>query len=408
MINNNNTEAFITTESTRSGQPANHNHGPSGCGGGRGRPGWVRRSNPATAMMTPPAVLSPADLHHFTEHGWVVAKSVIDPAQARRTAEEVWAFAGLDPDDEECWYEDDGTTLRRINTAMYHGQSQWDNRTAPRVHGAFSQVWGTPRLWTSHDSVNINPPSRAAPPPPPKDLHWDCDLRLWTLDQAKAARPIQGGIQGVLYLVDTPPQNGAFVCVPGFHRKLDAWLDELPPDTDNLREAFNRQFPAGGPDALRVGAAAGDLIIWDTRLPHTGSVNCGTKPRVCQYISMFPAPVDMDTARPHTLGHQRDGVSATDMPHGEYRRRWYEECTGGLKSLGGADSHGGQPAAPSNRSGPAALRSILARRLAGLEPWPAEVAPVVPAYEHALGLPPWESENLAPIITSAGPTAARM
>jgi hypothetical protein len=33
---------------------------------------------------------------------------------------------------------------------------------------------------------------------------------------------------------------------------------------------------------------------------------------------------------------------------------------------------------------------------------------VVPAYEHALGLPPWESENLAPIITSAGPTAARM
>ena len=39
----------------------------------------------------------------------------------------------------------------------------------------------------------------------------------------------------------------------------------------------------------------------------------------------------------------------------------------------------------------------MARRLAGLETWPAEVAPLLPAYKEASGMPPWESENLAPL-----------
>eukprot|EP01052_Picozoa_sp_SAG31_P081382 SAG31_NODE_41289_length_276_cov_13.932203_1_plen_71_part_10 len=37
-------------------------------------------------------------------------------------------------------------------------------------------------------------------------------------------------IKGVLYLVDTPESNGAFICVPGMHRQVNAWLDTLPED----------------------------------------------------------------------------------------------------------------------------------------------------------------------------------
>jgi hypothetical protein len=36
--------------------------------------------------------------------------------------------------------------------------------------------------------------------------------------------PIAFGVQGVLYLVDTPEDEGAFYCVPGFHRKIGPWL----------------------------------------------------------------------------------------------------------------------------------------------------------------------------------------
>ena len=89
-----------------------------------------------------------------------------------------------------------------------------------QVHEAFSRIWGTARLWTSHDGTNLNLPVGDSDQPSTQlgDLHWDCDMRLWSLQEAKANRPIVGGVQGVLYLVDTPAANGAFVCVPGFHR----------------------------------------------------------------------------------------------------------------------------------------------------------------------------------------------
>ena len=142
-----------------------------------------------------------ADLAFFAEHGWVVAKGVISREQAARTAQEVWDFAGLDPDDPDSWYaEEDGATPRPINTLMYHGQAEWENRTAPRVHEAFAAIWGSERLWTSHDSVNLNLPSRD-PEAGEHAMHWDCDLRLLSLAEAKAERPIVGGVQGVLYLV---------------------------------------------------------------------------------------------------------------------------------------------------------------------------------------------------------------
>ena len=235
-------------------------------------------------------VLSAADLEFFAEHGWVVAKGVIDPAQAARTALEVWEFAGLDPGDADSWYlEADGVTPRPINTLHYHGQAEWENRTAPRVHEAFAQIWGSARLWTSHDSVNLNLPTRDAASPEHR-MHWDCDMRLWSLSEAKAARPIVGGVQGVLCectnrytralrrrsaalllsplsplivavcadLVDTPPENGAFECLDGFHLQLDAWLDTLPEGTESITGAMNDEFQG---QAFRVGASAGDLVI---------------------------------------------------------------------------------------------------------------------------------------------------
>ncbi len=112
---------------------------------------------------------------------------------------------------------------------------------------------------------------------------------------------------------------------------------------------------------------------------------------------MFPPPADVNAQRPRPRGHIADNVPAIEIGAYEYRRRWFQECTGGLKSLEGA---------PSGRSEPALLSGKLARRLAGLEEWPVEEAPLVAEYASASGMPPWESENLAPIISSRQPQAA--
>ena len=51
-----------------------------------------------------------------------------------------------------------------------------------------------------------------------------------------------------------------------------------------------------GQGLTRVGANAGDLVIWTTTLPHYAAVNVGTAPRVAQYITMSPAPQAQDEA----------------------------------------------------------------------------------------------------------------
>jgi hypothetical protein len=233
---------------------------------------------------------------------------------------------------------------------MYHGQRQWENRTAPGVHEAFSQIWGTRRLWCSHDRVSINPPcvdeeilnnpSREA-----RGVHWD-NGQLRLAKSPADVGPLGFGVQGVLYLVDTPAENGAFVCVPGFHRKVDDWLQALPEDAAPAEQDYLAMRGTSGKGLTRVGANAGDLVIWTTTLPHYAAVNIGDAPRVAQYITMSPAPQAQDDAT---------RASRVDF--------WAERRAGN----GNADNEAGVK----TRSQPAAtLESQVARQIAGIEPWP--------------------------------------
>ena len=153
---------------------------------------------------------------------------------------------------------------------MYHAQEQWDNRTAPKIHEAFSQIWDQEELRVSRDRVSINPPAldkdAAKESQVAFGLHFDTGWGQQTVAEAKKLRPIPKGVQGVLYLVDTPEENGAFICVPGMHNIVDEWLDTLPEDvTPNSQlqikgEGQAQEVLLGG-KTKRVTAEAGDLVI---------------------------------------------------------------------------------------------------------------------------------------------------
>jgi ectoine hydroxylase-related dioxygenase (phytanoyl-CoA dioxygenase family) len=89
-------------------------------------------------------------------------------------------------------------------------------------------------------------------------------------------------VQGILYLKDTPADQGAFSCIPGFHRSLEQWLKELPP-TEDPRQAILRHT-----GMKPIAGKAGDLVLWHQSLPHGSSPNQGAKPRVVQYITLRP------------------------------------------------------------------------------------------------------------------------
>jgi hypothetical protein len=212
-------------------------------------------------------VLSPADLAHWDEHGYVVLKRAVNSDACCAAADAIFAHAGMSLDQPDSWYQNG------LWIPLAHHAALWANRNSPRIHTAFAQIWRRGDLWMNVDVCGVNPPLRPGVAFPGTPLHWDMTL----------APPLRFGTQAMLYLTDTAPDQGAFSCVPGFHRRLEAWLRNLPADADP-RAIAPRHL-----QTIPIAGEAGDLIIWHHALPHAATPNRCASPRVVQYLNMFPA-----------------------------------------------------------------------------------------------------------------------
>ncbi|MCB2379339.1 phytanoyl-CoA dioxygenase family protein [Hymenobacter sp. BT635] len=214
-------------------------------------------------------VLSAEDLRFWDQHGYVVLRQAVTREQARATELAVWEALGMHPDEPASWYEK--PIGKGIMMDFYHHPTLRANRQSMRIQKAFAQLWRTPDLWTTTDRTSFNPPETASLPFQGPHLHWDMSLQP----------PFHFGTQGLLYLCDTPAEQGAFCCVPGFHRRLEPWLAQLPAGTDPRQVNLDAQ-------AVPIAAQAGDFVIWHHFLPHGSSPNRGTYPRIVQYMNMYP------------------------------------------------------------------------------------------------------------------------
>lgn len=209
-------------------------------------------------------VLDEAELGCWDENGYVVLRNAARPDDCRTAAEAIWKFMGLDPGAPESW-SDVGKAEGIFVPLVQHSAFE-NNRRSPRIRNAFAQLHGTDDLQVTIDRGGFNPPGRDVP-----RLHWDISL----------APPFRRYFQGVLYLTDTPAEQGAFHCVPGFHHRLEAWLASLPAGANPRAQDLSAE-------AVRIPGNAGDMVIWHGALPHGASFNYGTRPRLVQYIAYHP------------------------------------------------------------------------------------------------------------------------
>ena len=250
-------------------------------------PAQVARINAAVVGQEPPAatrqwhdavqaaepVLSPQDLAFWDEHGYVVLHDAVPPAGCEAAARATLAYIGARADDPTTWYP---PNPNGIMVQLFQHPALERNRRSQRIHKAFTQLWGSADLWVSTDRVGFNAPECPGHAFRGPHLHWDVSL----------LPPIPFGTQGILYLTDTAPAQGALTLVPGFHRRIDAWLDGLPQDA----EPRNQDLHALG--STPIGGRAGDLIIWHQALPHGSRPNLTQRPRIVQYINMYPARIE--------------------------------------------------------------------------------------------------------------------
>ncbi len=219
----------------------------------------------ALESILPEPVLSRADLDFWDEHGYVIVRQAVGADSCRAAVEAILAFAGMSMERPDSWYKEG------LWIPLAHHPALWANRNSHRIHTAFAQIWRRGDLWMNVDVCGVNPPLRPGHSFQGTPLHWDMSL----------ATPLRFGTQAVLYLTDTAVNQGAFSCVPGFHRRLETWLKELPAGADP-RAMATRELRA-----TPIAAGAGDLIVWHQALPHRATPNLGTLPRIVQYLNMF-------------------------------------------------------------------------------------------------------------------------
>ncbi len=230
----------------------------------------ARRLVAAIEAMAP--VLDAAALAIWDTQGYTVLHDAISPNECAAVAQLIYETAGIDPHAPDSWYS--RANSQGIMLQIFQHPALDVARHSMRVKKAYSQLWGTADVLPTTDRCSFNPPERQGSPFPGPHLHWDIDPKP----------PVSFAMQGVLYLTDTAADQGAFSCVPGFHKQIDAWLRALPPGANP-----SSCIPLEA--ARPVPGKAGDLVIWNDALPHGASANRSAVPRLVQYVKQFPMRV---------------------------------------------------------------------------------------------------------------------
>ena len=234
-------------------------------------------------------VLSEDDWKFWIENGYVIIKNAVPKEQAAKTAEFLWEFEEKSDSDQSTWYAPPRAEMEMKELAgtgmveVYNNQALWNNRQNQKVYDAFTDIWGTDKLWTTIDRANLNFPIR--PGFEYKGfIHWDYDPE--TKPQ---------NVQGVLALADQNDKDmGGFQCIPWLYRNYDSWKLGQPEDRDHFKPDVNDLTE----QIVKVKLNAGDLLIFNSTQPHGIRPNLSKdKVRIAQYISMMPAEEDNDELR---------------------------------------------------------------------------------------------------------------
>lgn len=279
--------------------------------------------NPSTAKSSnvklndrsngkPLGLMTEDDWNFWITNGYIVIKDAVPKEQVKKLADFLWEFEEKDPNDPETWYAPPRAEMKMkelTNTGMveiYNHQYLWDNRQFPKVHQAFTDIWGTEKLWVTIDRANLNLPLR-----PGFDykgfIHWDYDPE--TKPQ---------NVQGVLALADQDDENmGGFQCIPELFRTYDTWKLTQPDDRNHF------QPDTTGFDLVKVKMQAGDLLIFNSSQPHGIRPNRSKdKVRLAQYIAMMPAQEEDEALRQWRIKSWQEREAPTGYAFPGDPRNW--------------------------------------------------------------------------------------
>jgi len=223
-------------------------------------------------LLSKEKIFNKTELEQWDKDGYLILRNAIPKTDCEKTSNLIYNSINADCSDHSTWYKNhpmkQGIMIQLFNSPVLD-----KNRLSRKIRLAYQQLWNRNDLLVSMDRVSFNPPETELYKFPGPNLHWDVSLK----------KPIPFGLQGLLYLTDTDEDQGAFTLVPGFHKNIKEWLNQLDKDENPRDNNLLKQFRK-----KPIAAKAGDFIIWNQCLPHGSSPNTSSKPRIVQYINYQP------------------------------------------------------------------------------------------------------------------------
>ncbi|GAA5854282.1 hypothetical protein JCM9279_005107 [Rhodotorula babjevae] len=228
--------------------------------------------------------------------GYAVVKGVMSPERAQHYVGEFHQWL----EDFKLGYKrDDPSTIREDCLPIIHQKGliqaygaphesfTWGVRSEPGVIDAFAKLFGTDDLICSFDAVNVSFPNR-------RDLP---ELKPWAHQDQDPERPGFRCVQGLVNLNPCGDNDGGLVVLKGGHNISKEYHETFYDEEREFRwtnemylfkETGLEWLKDRGYEWVKVNAGPGDLILWDSRVPHYNAAPKGDTVRFVVYTCMAP------------------------------------------------------------------------------------------------------------------------
>lgn len=249
-------------------------------------------------------------LVHLNDYGYVVIAEVATLKEVEQQKNRFWEYIeGLetredrgrilrnDPETwkDENWLGNKSTGIIR-SPNFCHSEFMWTSRTFPKVKQAFSEIWKSDEMLVSYDAGNAFRPWKYNP-------QWVTEGNWWHVDQNCRKGPSRQGrvcVQGLVTYYDVTEESGGLCVIPGSHLYHKEVCERSPSGKllqDYVYIAEDDPILKLNPPVI-VGAKAGDLILWDSRLAHcnTPSTKAPARDEMKYKENILPSNISGNTS----------------------------------------------------------------------------------------------------------------
>ncbi|PWY95919.1 hypothetical protein BO94DRAFT_530660 [Aspergillus sclerotioniger CBS 115572] len=252
---------------------------------------------------------TPEWMKNLRTKGWTVVPDVLTQEQAAHYADNCYEWLegwGLgynrhDPSTRKSadlpWHSRGGLYNRY---GIAHEQFVWDLKSESALVEKFAQIWGTDELVVSYDGLNLSIPEASRAPTDPIFKPWP------HVDQSPYRTHLQC-VQGILNLLPNGPQDGGLTVLEGSnalytqlwqhfdHKKGEKGWNTL--EYEMLDDDMTQWLEQQGCKWVKVCCNPGDLLLWDSRTVHYGSIPSSINDRFAAYVCYKPANFVPEKAR---------------------------------------------------------------------------------------------------------------